>query len=105
MKKRYKRNRLHKQTNIKFSYYKKYRNIREIIEKRYNILIGIIICLNLILIANLFFIQVIRNEHYTNKVKLLNQNVVLGPSAPRGRIYDRHHRLIVDNKQIGRAHV
>ncbi len=100
MKKRYKKTRRRKQTNIKFSYYKKYRNIREIIEKRYNILIGIIICLNLILIANLFFIQVIRNEHYTNKVKLLNQNVVLGPSAPRGRIYDRHHRLIVDNKPI-----
>lgn len=97
---RYKKSRKKRQTNTKYSYYKKYRNIKEIIEKRYSILIGIIIFLNFILIANLFYIQVIKHEHYTNRVKLLNQNIVLGPSAPRGRIYDRHHRLIVDNKPI-----
>ncbi|MDD4718955.1 MAG: penicillin-binding protein 2 [Bacilli bacterium] len=100
MKKIFKNNKRRQNTNIKFSYYRKYRNIKEIIEKRYNILIGIIILLNLIIVANLFLIQVIRNEHYTNRVKLLNQNIVLGVSAPRGRIYDRHHRLIVDNKPI-----
>ncbi len=89
-----------KKTNIKFSYYKRYRNIKEIIEKRYNILIMVIVVVNLIIIGNLFFVQVIKKEHYQNQVKLLKQNIVLGPSAPRGRIYDRHHRLIVDNKPI-----
>ena len=100
MKRIYRKNKRRSKPNIKFSYYKKYRNIKEIIENRYNILIGIIVVLNLIIVANLFFIQVIKKEHHTNRVKLLNQNVVLGPSAPRGRIYDRHHRLIVDNKPV-----
>lgn len=100
MRKIFKNNKRRKQTNIKFSYYKKYRNIKEIIEKRYSVLIMIIIFLNIIIIGNLFVIQIIRQEHYENRVKLLNQNIVLGPSSPRGRIYDRHHRLIVDNKPI-----
>ncbi len=101
MKKLFKKSRRKKSIKINYSYYsKKYRNIKEIIEKRYSILIGIIIFLNFILITNLFVIQVVRNEHYINRVKLLNQNIVLGPSAPRGRIYDRHHRLIVDNKPV-----
>ena len=94
MKKRFRTNK------VKFNYYKKYRDIKEIIEKRYTVLIIIIVALNLIIVGNLFFIQVVKNKHYENKIKLLNQNVVLGQSAPRGRIYDRHHRLIVDNKPI-----
>ncbi len=100
MKKHYKSNRRRKQTNVKFSYYKKYRNIKEIIENRYSVLIGIIIFANLIIVGNLFYIQVIKKDHYVNRVKLLNQNLVLGSTAPRGRIYDRHHRLIVDNKPV-----
>lgn len=100
MKNFFKRKKRSRKTNIKFSYYKRYRNIKEIIEKRYNILIGIIVVVNLIIIGNLFFIQVIKNNHFENQVRLLKQNVVLGSSAPRGRIYDRHHRLIVDNRPI-----
>ncbi len=87
-------------TYINNIYYKKYRNIREIIEKRYSILMGIIVIAIMVMVINLFFIQIVKQEYYANKVRLLNQNIVYGPSAPRGRIYDRHHRLIVDNKPV-----
>ncbi len=97
---KYKKNRRRKHNDLRYSYYKKYRNIKEVIEKRYSILIGIIIILNIIMVSKLFFVQVIKNDHYQNRVQLLNQNIVMGPTAPRGRIYDRHHRLIVDNKPI-----
>ena len=52
MKNFFKRKKRSRKTNIKFSYYKRYRNIKEIIEKRYNILIGIIVVVNLIIIGN-----------------------------------------------------
>ena len=78
-------------------YYKKEKDIKVIIEKRYGILIGIIMVTMLILFAALFYVQIMKNEHYRNQVTVLTQNVIEGPTAPRGRIYDRHHRLIVDN--------
>lgn len=82
----------------KINYHPKYRDMKEIIEKRYNILIGIIIVIMIIMSINLFYIQIIKNEYYINRINQLNENIVQGPSAPRGRIYDRNHRLIVDNK-------
>lgn len=94
-KKKYKRN---KQTTKIGSYYKKHRNMKEIIEKRYNILIIIIIIIMSIILINLFYLQIIKNEYYINRITQLSENIVSGPSSPRGRIYDRNHRLIVDNK-------
>jgi cell division protein FtsI/penicillin-binding protein 2 len=88
------------QTNIKYNYYRKYKNIKETIEKRYSILIGVITFIVFILFANLFFIQIIQKDYYVNKVKTLSQNIINGNSAPRGRIYDRNHKLIVDNKPV-----
>ena len=88
------------QTNIKYNYYRKYKNIKETIEKRYNILIGIIIFIIFTLFINLFFIQIIQKVYHVNKVKTLSQNIIQGNSAPRGRIYDRNHRIIVDNKPV-----
>lgn len=76
------------------------RNIREIIEKRYSLLIIFIVLIIGVIGLNLFFIQIVKQEHYINQIKLLNKNIVYGPSVPRGRIYDRHHRLIVDNKPV-----
>ncbi len=84
--------------NIKYNYYKKYKDIKEIIEKRYNILIGVITLVIIILFINLFYIQVIKNEYYKDKLEILNKNIIDGSTAPRGRIYDRNKRLIVDNK-------
>lgn len=87
-----------KSVNLKYNYYKKYKDIKEIIEKRYNILIGIITLVITVLFINLFYIQVIKNDYYKEKLEILNKNIVEGTTAPRGRIYDRNKKLIVDNK-------
>ena len=79
----------------KNKYYLK--KINNTIEKRYNILIIIIIAVMSILAFSLYNIQVINNEYYIKKVKALNIKIVDGNTAPRGRIYDRNGNLIVDN--------
>lgn len=97
---KYKKCRKTNVTNVKYSYYKKYKNIKETIEKRYAILIGIIIFIICGLALNLFFVQIIQNEYYVRRVQTLSKRIIEGSSAPRGRIYDRNHRLIVDNKPV-----
>lgn len=89
--------RINTHQNIRYSYYNKYKDMKEVIEKRYNILMILIIVIIMIMIANLFYVQIIQNEYYINQVEKLTENTVEGSSAPRGRIYDRNHRLIVDN--------
>lgn len=78
--------------------YKENKDIKVEIEKRYNILTVIIILFLLILVVGLFFVQVVNHEKYENSLKKLTKKIVYGPSAPRGRIYDRNGLLIVDNK-------
>ena len=89
--------RINTHQNIRYSYYNKYKDMKEVIEKRYNILMILIIVIIMIMTANLFYVQIIQNEYYINQVEKLTENTVEGSSAPRGRIYDRNHRLIVDN--------
>lgn len=73
---------------------------KQIILKRYNILIIIIIFLMTIILLNLFIVQIIKNKFYKNKVEELTVNTVLGSSSPRGLIYDRNHKLIVGNSSV-----
>lgn len=82
------------------NYYKKTKDINETIEKRYNILIAIITILLFILFFRLFFIQIIKEKQYKEKLEEATKLTVQGSTAPRGRIYDRNHKLIVDNKPI-----
>lgn len=90
-----------KKTNkIKFNYYKKYQDIKEIIEKRYNILIIVVTVLIIILFIRLFYIQIIKKEHYTEKLIQMTKKDIEGTTAPRGRIYDRNYKLIVDNEPV-----
>ena len=101
--KKYKRNKSLKiskrQKKQSFSYtsYIKNKDIKVEIEKRYNILTFIIIVFLLILTVALFSIQIIEKDKYTKELKTLTKKVVYGQSAPRGRIYDRNGKLIVDN--------
>lgn len=71
-----------------------------IVETRFNILIVIIILIIFVLLIGLFYVQVIRNDYYINRVEVLKKTIIEGDSTPRGRIYDRHHRLIVDNVPV-----
>lgn len=89
-----------KSNNSKYAYYKGYKDIKGIIEKRYNLLIGMILLVMIILFTNLFYVQIINKNYYLNKLMELNQDIVKGSTAPRGRIYDRNHKLIVDNVPV-----
>ena len=83
---------------MKFKFNKKNKRfIKEVIEKRYNILLGIIIVLFSVVAFKLFYVQLIQNEKYNNLVIETSENIVEGGSAPRGRIYDRNYNLLVDN--------
>ena len=86
---------------MKFKFnFKKNRFIKEIIEKRFNILIGIVICVFCVLAFKLFSVQLINNEKYEQLALESSTNIIEGPSAPRGRIYDRNHNLLVDNSPV-----
>ncbi len=89
-----------KAVNIKYNYYKKYKDIKEIIEKRYNILIGLITVLILGIFIKIFYVQIVNQDYYAQKLESLKQNIVYGNTAPRGKIYDRNHKVIVDNTPI-----
>ena len=87
-----------KKYKIKFS--KRIEERQNQIEKRYKILIGLVVILLSILLGYLFYVQIIRNVYFKEKVNLATVKVVLGDSAPRGRIYDRNGKLVVDNIAI-----
>lgn len=78
--------------------YKENKDIKIEIEKRYNILTAIVVISVVLLLGGLFVVQVVHNDYYKKEVKTLTLKTVEGPSAPRGRIYDRNGKLLVDNK-------
>lgn len=61
---------------------------------------GIVITFIIILFCGLFYVQIINNKYYINKLDTLKSSIVLSSSTPRGRIYDRNHKLIVDNVPV-----
>ena len=95
MKKRKKK----KSKNNKKIYLKVY-DIKDTITKRYNILVGFIVIIMLVMLIRLYNIQIINHDFYVEKVSILSTTKITGSSAPRGRIYDRNHRLIVYNKPV-----
>ena len=78
----------------------KNKDIKETIEKRYNILIIVICVIMISLSVNLFIIQVVKNDFYLQKVESLSKNIVTSTSTPRGRIYDRNGKIIVNNEAV-----
>ncbi len=78
----------------------KSKEIKETVEKRYNILIVLILIVALLLMGSLFIVQVLKHGFYLNRVDQLSQSIVLSTSTPRGRIYDRNGKVIVDNEAV-----
>ena len=70
------------------------------INKRINIIETIIyisfFILNIFLIKTMIF----SNKYYKNKLNDLTNQIVYGQSSPRGRIYDRNNKLLVDNERL-----
>ena len=89
-----------KQFNKRSNKYKQNKDIKEKIEKRYKVLIIVIGIVLSVLLVSLFYIQIIKNSFYKERVVQLTKNTVYGTSTPRGRIYDRNGNVIVDNEAI-----
>lgn len=72
-------------------------NNQNIIKRRFQILVIIVFFLFGYLLIQLSHVQLIKYEEYRKKYQESTENVIEGLTAPRGRIYDRNHKLIVDN--------
>lgn len=79
---------------------KNYNVSSEIINRRYFCFIFIMVFVFLIILLKLVNLQIGKTEEY--KEKLADASVILidGPSTPRGRIYDKNGKLLVDNKAV-----
>lgn len=89
----------------KDSYLKYYKRLTpkedgSIVNRRYKILTVVIVGLFITLASSLFYVQIVKSDYYTNQLETMTQLVIEGDSAPRGRIYDRNGRIIVDNKAV-----
>lgn len=74
--------------------------INLVVEKRYKILIVFIIILMCILMFKLVCLQIVNNRKYQVKLKELTEKIIEGNSTPRGRIYDRNGKVVVDNEAV-----
>ena len=87
-----------KKRNINhYNYYVTKKDFSPVIENRFRILLIFVFILMSILIIDLYYVQVIKNKYYKKQVISLGKTIVLGETAPRGRIYDRNGNIIVDN--------
>ena len=74
------------------------KNIDVIINKRYLFITVIIIIFFLLISIRLFNLQVLKYHDYSKMLSMATEKIIEGPSAPRGRIYDRNYKLLVDNQ-------
>ena len=75
-------------------------SITKVIESRYIFIAVVMILCFLLIIAKLFYLQVIETNNYNTLLVAATEKKIKGSSAPRGRIYDRNHKLLVDNKGV-----
>lgn len=84
-----------KPINKKIKYSSK--DLTGIIEKRYLLISTLVVIFFLIIIGRLFELQVLDNNKHQEKLAISTEKTIEGNSAPRGRIYDRNYKLLVDN--------
>ncbi|MGI6325329.1 MAG: peptidoglycan D,D-transpeptidase FtsI family protein [Bacilli bacterium] len=84
----------------RYSQYKPVRMLKDIMEKRFSFLSIVIIIVFSLLVIKLYNLQIIQIEYHAKNLALLQEKVIEGTSAPRGRIYDRNYNLLVDNKPV-----
>ena len=75
-------------------------NYNQIISKRFLVFFVVLLVVFGILGIKLYTVMIIDSKDYKKSLKELSYTKVEGTSAPRGRIYDRNHKIIVDNKAI-----
>ena len=68
--------------------------------RKINFLTIIIYICFFIIGVRLFYLQIIKHDYYEEKLKEINEKIIYGDTSPRGKIFDRNGRVIVDNKLI-----
>ena len=76
------------------------RNLTEVVDKRYNGLIFVVVILYTIILGRVFYLQIIKESDYKESLAMATEKTVESTSAPRGRIYDRNYNLLVDNEGV-----
>ena len=74
--------------------------VEKILKRRSLIFMIIILCLFTVVSMKLADVMIVDAKKYKKNLKELTYTKVEGPSSPRGRIYDRNGKIIVDNKAI-----
>lgn len=69
----------------------------EIEQRRIVGILFVVALLFIILFVKLYIVMIVDSSKYKKKLDKLSYNTVEGSSAPRGRIYDRNHNILVDN--------
>ena len=78
----------------------KERYLPDIIDRRYIFITIIIFLVFIAIFARICSLQVLKNDYYKKKLVKATEKIVEGSSTPRGRIYDRNYKLLVDNKAV-----
>lgn len=76
------------------------KDLEGIIEKRYLFISIILILFFLVISIRLFKLQILDYDKYKDNLAIAVEKKIEGSSAPRGRIYDRNYKLLVDNQAI-----
>ena len=76
------------------------KHLDQIMERRFNFITVIIIILFLVISTRVFYLQILKNNEYNEKLAMSTEKTIESTSAPRGRISDRNHILLVDNEGI-----
>ena len=75
-------------------------NIINVSNRRLRIIEVIMFLSFLIVITYISKIILFDGDKYKAELKKMTSQIVYGESSPRGRIYDRNHKLLVDNKEV-----
>lgn len=76
------------------------KHLDEIMNRRFGLIIVLLISIYLVIGCRLFNLQMLKNSEYNDKLAMATEKTIESTSAPRGRIYDRNHKLLVDNEGI-----
>lgn len=76
------------------------KHLDEIMNRRFVLIIVLLISIYLVIGCRLFNLQILKNSEYNDKLAMATEKTIESTSAPRGRIYDRNHKLLVDNEGI-----
>ena len=76
------------------------KDLAEVVDKRYNELVFVIVVLYVIILGRVFYLQIIKENEYKENLAMATEKTIESTSAPRGRIYDRNYNLLVDNEGV-----